>query len=250
MAIAKRLKSGVTAQRAMPPSAFSPRTTLTPVGQGDIDYDSIFEAADVAGLQHYFVEQGNAGRSDSLAAMRASADYLKVMLLALSLLAGSCGVDLPAPGMAASQRNETAPAVVQPPSAPELDTAPPAPSRAASSLASELLGTATSAALEPWRALTDFDFAALPIRDVPPDDGNVSPIAPNDQAPIGVDAVLLKRIEATLPTWQPGHVPDAVQRVRNYLLILAVADLAQSPIERFLPAAVLAHMLNAYSGPS
>ena len=38
-----------------------------------------------------------------------------------------------------------------------------------------------------------------------------------------------------------------MQRVRNYLLILGVADFAQSPLERFLPAVVLSHMLKEFA---
>jgi len=102
------------------------------------------------------------------------------------------------------------------------------------------------AATEPWRALTAFEFAALPIKDMPPDDGNVSPIAAEDQVPEGSAATLLKQVKDALPGWGPGHVPDPVQRVRNYLLILGVADFAQSPAERFLPAAVVEHMLKEF----
>ena len=45
-------------------------------------------------------------------------------------------------------------------------------------------------------ALTQFDFAKLPIDQMPPDDGNVSPeIATEDEAPVGSSAALLKRVE-------------------------------------------------------
>ena len=97
-----------------------------------------------------------------------------------------------------------------------------------------------------WRALTQFDFAALAANQVPPDDGNVSPMASDDEAPIGSSAMQLKRVVDALPKWRPGHVPDRVERVRNYLFILAVADYAQSPVERFLPGAVLTHMLTEF----
>jgi len=100
----------------------------------------------------------------------------------------------------------------------------------------------SSAADEPWRALTQFDFAALPIAQMPADDGDIAPIASDDQVPLGNSMTLLERVVAALPAWKPGHTSDRVQRVRNYLLLLGVADYAQSPIERFLPSIVLAHM--------
>jgi ABC-2 type transport system permease protein len=121
-----------------------------------------------------------------------------------------------------------------------------APSPATGSPAATPSPAGTTGAAEPWRALTQFDFAALPIDQIPPDDDNVSPIANDDEAPVGSSAALLKTVVTALPAWAPGHVKDPVQRVRNYLLILAVADFAQSPIERFLPAAVLAHMLREF----
>ena len=99
---------------------------------------------------------------------------------------------------------------------------------------------------QPWRALTPFDFAALPIADMPPDEGNISPIAGPDDAPAGSTADELSRVVDMLPRWAPGQVADPVQRVRNHLLILAVADFAQSPLERFLPAAVVAHLATQF----
>ena len=117
-------------------------------------------------------------------------------------------------------------------------TAPPAVGVLQPASAPLSANTATPqaiAAAEPWRALTLFDFAALPIDQVPPDEGDVSPIAADDQAPAGSSAARLTQVEVALPAWAPGHVPDRAQRVRNYLLILGVADYAQSSIERFLP---------------
>lgn len=100
--------------------------------------------------------------------------------------------------------------------------------------------------VEDWRSLTAFDFAALPIAQMPPDDGNVSPIAADDEAPAGSSAQLLKTVVDRLPAWAPGHVANPVQRVRNYLLLIGVADFAQSSIERFLPGVVVAQMLKEF----
>ncbi len=104
----------------------------------------------------------------------------------------------------------------------------------------------TNTDARPWRALTSVEFAALPIADMPPDDGNISPIAGPDEAPAGSTVEDLRRVVDALPRWAPGQAADPVDRVRNYLLILAVADFAQSPLERFLPAAVLAHLLKTF----
>ena len=78
---------------------------------------------------------------------------------------------------------------------------------------------------------------------MPPDDGYVSPIASEDQRPEGSAAELLAKMQKALTSWRPGRASDPVQRVRNFLLLLGVADLAQSPIERFLPAVVIGRLL-------
>jgi hypothetical protein len=94
--------------------------------------------------------------------------------------------------------------------------------------------------------MTKFDFAALPIAEMPPDTGNVAPIAGADEEPVGTSARLVKQVETTLPTWAPGHVADPVQRVRNHLFLIGAPDLAQSVAERFLPAAVLRYLLTQF----
>ena len=95
--------------------------------------------------------------------------------------------------------------------------------------------------------MTKFNFAALPIGEMPPDDGNISPIADADAKPVGLAANLVKMVETALPTWAPGHVPDPVQRVRNHLFLIGAPDFGQSPAERFLPAAVLRYLLTQFS---
>jgi sugar phosphate isomerase/epimerase len=46
---------------------------LVPVGQGEVDYKSIFAAAPLAGLKHFCIEQDNASQwGDSVAAARVS----------------------------------------------------------------------------------------------------------------------------------------------------------------------------------
>jgi sugar phosphate isomerase/epimerase len=64
----------------MPQSERLRAVTLVPVGEGEVDYKSIFAAADLAGMKHYCVEQDNAADwGDSVAAARVS--YQRLMKL-------------------------------------------------------------------------------------------------------------------------------------------------------------------------
>jgi hypothetical protein len=144
------------------------------------------------------------------------------------------------PRTTAETRPDAAPASGPEPVAPVVEALPPPP-------AEPTRDTATGPTpREPWRELDRFDFAALPIDAMPPDTGHISPIAAEGEVPEGSSAERIREIESVLPSWAPGHVDDPVQRVRNYLLVLAVADYAQSPLERFLPRVVLAHMLREF----
>jgi|SRR5947209_10870473 len=54
---------------------------LVPVGQGEVDYKSIFAAASVAGMKHFCIEQDNAAQwGDSVAAARVSLNGLVRLL--------------------------------------------------------------------------------------------------------------------------------------------------------------------------
>jgi len=54
---------------------------LVPVGQGDVDYKSIFAAASIAGMKHFCIEQDNANQwGDSVAAARVSINGLTRIL--------------------------------------------------------------------------------------------------------------------------------------------------------------------------
>jgi hypothetical protein len=129
------------------------------------------------------------------------------------------------------------------------DAAPPVDEREQSEPAGQMASVKTPAPMKiastaaDWRAVTEFDFAALPIADMPPDDGYVTPIAAEDQKPNGSTVRRLAEVEATLATWAPGRVGDPVQRVRNFLLLLGVVDVAQSTIERFLPEVIVRQLL-------
>ena len=55
--------------------------TLVPVGQGEVDYKTIFANAELAGMKHYCVEQDNAADwGDSMAAARVSYQNLMKLL--------------------------------------------------------------------------------------------------------------------------------------------------------------------------
>ncbi len=85
------------------------------------------------------------------------------------------------------------------------------------------------------------DLDAIAFERLPPDSGLVAPIAaePPDEAL----ASALARIERQVAKWPPAGEGDAVQQVRNLLLIAAVPDLLQmDPLERHLPLLVEAQL--------
>lgn len=63
------------------PNQRRPASKLVPVGEGDVDYKTIFGKADLAGLKHFCIEQDNAAESgDSIASARTSYANLKRIL--------------------------------------------------------------------------------------------------------------------------------------------------------------------------
>lgn len=90
-----------------------------------------------------------------------------------------------------------------------------------------------------WQEVTAADIDGVAFERLPDDTGVVAPIAGTDEEPDPAIVDQLAQIRSTLPTWPPGMVPDPVQRVRNYLLAAAVADIYRlDPLERFVPLAV------------
>jgi ABC-2 type transport system permease protein len=87
-----------------------------------------------------------------------------------------------------------------------------------------------------WQEVTaknaedDLDFRRLP-----PDSGVVTPIAANDLLPEPEVEQKLLEFARVLTTWLPAKAIDPVQRVRNYLYAMAVPDVFQLDMERFLP---------------
>jgi ABC-type transport system involved in cytochrome c biogenesis permease component len=132
-----------------------------------------------------------------------------------------------------------------PPAEPTPDTSPtpaaaanPAPVAAAKSEPPSA-STPAPATAAPWRAYTKVDFARLDIANVPPDNGNVTPIAGADEEPDRSQKADLAQIEASLPNWEPAKVTDRVQFVRNVLYIAGTLDESQTNTERFVPYLVL-----------
>jgi len=127
---------------------------------------------------------------------------------------------------------------------PEPEAEPPAP--ATEPAPAEPVASEPDAAPAPipdvpvsWRLVTraiidrDLTFDRLPS-----DQSVVTPIAPLDQFPERDLEDELVAIADRLVTWGPGDTPDPVQRVRNWLLVLAMHDVAQTPLEAYLPAVV------------
>lgn len=92
----------------------------------------------------------------------------------------------------------------------------------------------------PWRAVTlddvdrHIDFTRLP-----PDGGVITPIARSGAQPSRYAVDLLECMRMWLPEWEPGQTGDPVQRVRNYLDLIALPDLLQmEEIESMVPHVV------------
>jgi hypothetical protein len=73
---------------------------------------------------------------------------------------------------------------------------------------------------------------------LPPDGGVVTPIAGAGQYPDQDVADQVAAIGDVLLAWLPGNMDDPIQRTRNLLFVLAVVDVAQMPIEPYLPEVV------------
>ena len=110
--------------------------------------------------------------------------------------------------------------------------------------------TAPPAVVEkPWRALTAAEIAGIRFDDLPPDDGNIVPLASNYDALDAAEKTRLNGIKGQLADWQPGTVDDAAQRVRNLLSVAAVADLVMDPNEAEIARAVFDQVKDAVRDP-
>lgn len=161
----------------------------------------------------------------------------------------------PSATMTVAERSmDTSVATTPPPTRPTPGTSAAPPSSTSPS-ASPSAPTAGATASEPepspaplvlaasWQAVTradvdrDLTFDRLPI-----DRGVVTPIASADMQPEPDLADEIANVAATLENWPPGNVADPVQRARNWLFVLGVHDVAQTPLEAYLPAIVFAQL--------
>ncbi len=126
------------------------------------------------------------------------------------------------------------------------------PSRAGAVATHSWLEAASPAAAGPWRALTAADFAKIHFDDLPPDDGNVVPLAAGYGGLDEAGKTRLHRIQDQLAHWKPGTAAsaDASQCVRNLLSVCAVADLVMDPNEAEIARAVLDQIKDAVRDPA
>lgn len=97
----------------------------------------------------------------------------------------------------------------------------------------------------PWEKITAADVAKLDFH-LPPDDGVVSPIAPPDEEIPDFVQPQVNSVRDKLPTWDPACEPDELHAVRNCLFVVAVPDVVQLPVERYLPNVVLEYLTRTY----
>jgi ABC-2 type transport system permease protein len=89
-----------------------------------------------------------------------------------------------------------------------------------------------------WRDATMDDIDVnLVFVGLPPDHGVVTPITAEYRKREDVEC-----IRTALPAWPPAGVDDVVQRVRNVLLLAAVADVLQLEIEHDVPIVAFDHL--------
>ena len=127
------------------------------------------------------------------------------------------------------------------PSNSSNSSVPPAPRRHRPPAPSTLADKQPLAPLAPqtWQAVTLADVERDLVFDrLPPDGGVVTPIAAAGQYPEQDVSDQVAAIGEILLAWLPGNVDDPVQRTRNLLFVLAVVDVAQMPIEPYLPEVV------------
>ena len=119
--------------------------------------------------------------------------------------------------------------------------AQPTPASPPPPASSTLADKAPLAPLAPqtWQAVTLADIERDLVFDrLPPDGGVVTPIAAAGQYPEQDVADQLSAISDILLAWLPGNVDDPVQRTRNLLFVLGVVDVAQMPMEPYLPEVI------------
>jgi hypothetical protein len=89
-----------------------------------------------------------------------------------------------------------------------------------------------------WEALTDADVARIGFDDLEPDQSTVTPVARNFDDLDADGKQKMDELTSNLADWEPGHVKDPVQRVRNLLAVAAIPDILQDQYESDVPLVV------------
>ena len=93
-----------------------------------------------------------------------------------------------------------------------------------------------------WANLTDEDIARITYDDLPPDTGNVVPVAPSLDHLDDDGKKLIEEFTTRLDTWEPGRAASLEQRVRNVLAVAAIADVLQNEHESDFPVVIFEHL--------
>jgi hypothetical protein len=143
-----------------------------------------------------------------------------------------------APSSSSGGRGDRPPAVATEKPPTPVQPPPASPPPPASSTLAEKPPLAPLAP-QTWQAVTVADIERDLVFDrLPPDGGVVTPIAEAGQYPEQDVADQVSAISDILLAWLPGNVEDPVQRTRNLLFVLGVVDVAQMPMEPYLPEVI------------
>ncbi len=110
---------------------------------------------------------------------------------------------------------------------------------------SEVMAVVPPVKAAPWRALRAEDLPPADMK-LPSDDGVVTPFAAPDEPVDDYVVDRLKSVGRHFIRWQPAYVADPVQRVRNCISAVVLADIGQSPVERHLPPWMLEQLLRQF----
>ena len=99
--------------------------------------------------------------------------------------------------------------------------------------------SAATAPVQPWDRITDEQIQSIKFNDLPPDDGNVTPLAPSaTELPVPEEAARMKDFVDQLGVWEPGQVGNPGDRVRRLLAVASIADYTQDNCEGPIARAV------------
>ncbi len=103
----------------------------------------------------------------------------------------------------------------------------------------------------PWDALTDAAIDAVPVTGLPPDDGEITPVAASaTDSPVAQERGRMDRFRQALDAWQAVHVGGADSRVRAALSAAAIADFTQDPLEGRIARATFDRLQGEFDPPA